>query len=180
VKNAAAKTFLPASIALTLFLIGCATQNGNPAHARANKGYVDFHADSAADLWWEVKRFDDHAQSFTTLFSQFKPVPNGILRLELAPGHYHLQVRFQNRAVLEPMETEVDVENGLITPVRVAFKAGGISIIESKSTSIGSTAYGRYGRRTKIESSQNPTYEAMAFPEPPVAYRLKEQMPYAR
>ena len=165
---------------LAVCVAGCVTQNGNPAQARSNTGYVDFHADPAAELWWEVKRFDDRTQSFRGEFSEFKPPPNGILRLEFAPGHYRLQVTFLNRTVLEPTLAEVEVKDGLITPVRVAFTAAETTFVETKSTSVGGTAYGRYGRRTKIESSENPTYQAKAFPEPPVAYRLKQQMPYAR
>jgi hypothetical protein len=163
-----------------LWVPGCATPNGNPARARANTGYVDFYADSSAELWWEVKSFDDRTQSFKSVFSEFKPPPNGILRLGFAPGRYRLRVTFLNRTVLEPALAEVEVKDDMITPVRMEFTDAEASTVETKSTSVGSTAYGRYGRRTKIGSSENPIYRVTASPQPPQAYRLKEQMPYAR
>jgi hypothetical protein len=170
---------LLALAALGLLASGCATQNGNPPRAGANTGYVDFHADPAADLCWQVERFDDRTQSFRSVFSAYKPPPNGILRLGFAPGHYRLRVTFLNRTVLEPTQAEVGVKDGMITPVRIEFTDAEAATVETKETSVGGTAYGRYGRRTKIGSSENPIYQAKALPEPPQAYRLKEQMPYA-
>ena len=178
-KNHTTQAFLVFALS-GLLVSSCATQNGNPAHAQPNKGYVDFYADPAGDVWWEVDRFDAQTQSFTSVFSQFKPVPNGILRLEFAPGRYRLQANFPNRTVLDPAETEVEVKDGMITPVRVTFSAADTTIVKRKTTSVGGTAYGRYGRRTKIEGSEHQNYQAVASPEPPQAYRPKEQMPYAR
>ena len=171
---------LLALVALGLLVPGCATQNGNPVQAGANTGYVDFHNDPAADLCWQVERFDDRTQSFRSVFSAYKPPPNGVLRLGFAPGHYRLRVTFLNRTVLEPTQAEVEVTDGMITPVRVEFTDAEAATVATKETSVGGTAYGRYGRRTKIGSSENPIYQAKAFPEPPQAYRLKQQMPYAR
>jgi hypothetical protein len=165
---------------LAVWVPGCATQNGNPAQARENMGYVDFYTGSADELYWQVERFDDRAQSFKSVFSEFKPPPGGVLRLAFAPGHHRLRVTFLNRTVLEPALAEVEVKDGMITPVRMEFTDAGATTVETKSTSVGSTAYGRYGRRTKIETSENLTYRAQAIPETPQAYRLKDQMPYAR
>jgi len=44
---------------LPLWLGACATGDINPPQARANTGYLDFHADAAAGLMWEVARLDD-------------------------------------------------------------------------------------------------------------------------
>jgi hypothetical protein len=58
---------------LGLLVAGCATQNSNPDQAGAHTGYVDFHTDPAADLCWQVERFDDRMQSFRSMFSAYKP-----------------------------------------------------------------------------------------------------------
>jgi hypothetical protein len=75
---------------LALWASGCVTQNVNPPQARANTGYVDFHADSAGELYWQVERFDDRAHSFKNVFSELEPPTGGFLRLAFAPGHYRL------------------------------------------------------------------------------------------
>jgi hypothetical protein len=75
--------------------------------------------------------------------------------------------------VLEPALVEVEVKDGMITPVRLELTEAGVTTLETKQTRVGSTAYGRYGRRTKIESSETPTYRVRAFPQPPQPYRLK-------
>jgi len=179
-KKLKATQALLAFAALGLLASGCATQDRNPAQAASKTGYVDFHADPAADLGWKVERFDDRTQSFTSIFSASKPPPNEILRLGFVPDFYRLQVTFRNRAVLEPTAAEVRVEDGMITPVRIQFTDAEAATVKTKETSIGGTVYGRYGRRTKIRSSETLIYQAKAFPEPPQPYRLKQQMPYAR
>jgi hypothetical protein len=165
---------------LALCMAGCATQNCNPAQARAHAGYIDLHTDSSAELYWQVERFEERTQSFRSVFSEFKRPPNGMLRLGFAPGHYRLRVTFLNRTVVEPALAEVEVNEGMITPVRFAFTEAGTANVKTKSTSIGGTAYGRYGRRTKIETSENQVFQLNAFPEPPQPYRPKQQMSYAR
>jgi hypothetical protein len=164
---------------LGLLASGCTSQNGVAAHARANTGYVDFYTDWADELCWQVERFDDRTQSFRTVYSEFKPPPNGVVRLAFAPGHHRLRVTFLNRTVPEPALADVEVKDGMITPVLMQFSDAGATTVQTKSTSVGSTAYGRYGRRTKIDSSENLTYNVRALPQPPQAYRLKQQMPYA-
>ena len=47
--------------AIGLSVQGCATKNVNPPKARANTGYVDFHAGPSAGLSWEVSRWDEAA-----------------------------------------------------------------------------------------------------------------------
>jgi hypothetical protein len=52
--------------------------------------------------------------------------------------------------------------------------------VETKQTSVGGTAYGRYGRRTEISSDESNIFRVSAEAEPSVPYQAKEQMPYAR
>jgi hypothetical protein len=165
---------------LALWASGCATQNVNPPQARANTGYVDFHADSSGELSWDVARFDDRTQSFKSVFSELDPPPDGVLRLAFAPGHYRLRVTFLNRVITQPAEIEVEVQDGKITPVRVTLTNAGVALVETRETSRSGTAYGRYGRRTKIGSDETAMYGISAVAAPPVAYQIKERMPYAR
>jgi hypothetical protein len=171
---------LLALVALGLLVAGCVTQNVNPAQAKPNTGYVDFYTGLDDQLDWQVECLDDHTQSFRTVFSEFKPLAEGVLRLGFAPGHYRLRVMFLNLTVVAPALAEVEVKDGMITPVLLELSAAGKTTVQTKDTSIGSTAYGRYGRRTKIESSENGTYRAKAIPQPVQAYQVKQQMPYAR
>jgi hypothetical protein len=165
---------------LALWASGCATQNVNPSQARANTGYVDFHADSSAELCWEVARFDDSTQVFKKVFSELELPTGGFLRLAFAPGHYRLQVTFLNRVITQPAEVEVEVQAGKITPVRVTLTETGTAFVQTKETSRGGTAKGSYGRRTKIDSDETVMYGISAVAAPPVPYQPKEQMPYAR
>ena len=85
---------------------------------------------------------------------------------------------FLNRTVLEPALAEVDVQAGMITPVLIAFNDEGTGTLKTKRTSVGGTVYGRGGRRTKFESSEDTVYGATARPEQALPYQPKEQMQY--
>ena len=86
---------------------------------------------------------------------------------------------FMNRTVRGPGLVEVEVKDGMITPVHVALIPDGTTQVETKQTSVGGTAYGRYGRRTKISSDESTMYRVSAEAEASVPYQVKEQMPYA-
>lgn len=164
---------------LALGVPGCATQNVNPPQARANTGYVDFHADPAGELYWQIERFDDRAQSFKKVSSELKPPAGGFLRLAFAPGHHRLRVTFLNRVITQPMEVEVGIQDGKITPVRVVLTSAGTAQVETRDVSRGGTVKGRYGQRTRLGSDETAMYGISAVADPPVPYQLKEQMPYA-
>ena len=162
-----------------LFITGCASPNVNPPQARAKTGYVDLYADSSGELSWGVARFDARTQSFRNVFSEFEPPPGRVLRLAFPPGQYRMRVTFMNRVVREPGLVEVEVKDGLITPVHVALISDGTTQVETKKTSFGGTAYGRYGRRTSISSNEAIMHRVSAEAEASVPYQVKEQMPYA-
>ena len=164
---------------LALWASGCATQNVNPPQARANTGYVDFHADPAGELYWQIERFDDRTQVFKKVFSELELPTGGFLRLAFAPGHHRLRVTFLNRVITQPAEIEVEVQDGKITPVSVTLTGAGTALLRTKETSRGGTAYGRYGRRAKIDSDETVMYGLSAVADPPVPYQVKERMPYA-
>ena len=172
--------FLLTLTAIGLFVAGCATPNVNPPQARANTGYVDFHADASAGLSWEVARWEDHKREFQRVFWELEPPPGGVLRLAFVPGRYRLRVTFLNRVITKPVEIAVEVQDGKVLPVRVTLTEAGTTLVRTKEESRGGTAYGRYGRRTKIGSDESVMYDISATAEPPVDYQPKEQMPYAR
>jgi hypothetical protein len=165
---------------VALVVAGCASPNVNPVQARARTGYVDFYADSSGELSWQVACFDGHTQSFKSVFSEFEPPPGRALRLAFPPGHYRLRVTFMNRVVREPGLAELDINDGLITPVHVVLIPDGTTQVETKETRIGGTFKGRYGRGTKFGSDESTMYRVSAEAKPSVPYQVKEQMPYAR
>ena len=172
-------TTLTALAVVSLFVTGCASPNVNPPHARAKTGYVDFYADSSGELSWQVARFDGRTQDFRSVFSEFEPPPGRALRLAFPPGQYRLRVTFMNRVVRNPGVVEAEVKDGMITPVRVQLTEAGETTVETKQTSIGGTAYGRYGRRTKFSSDEAATYRVSAEASASMPYQVKERMPYA-
>ena len=163
-----------------LIMTGCANPNVNPPQARPKTGYVDFYADSSGELSWEVARFDDHTQGFKSVFSEFEPPPGRVLRLAFTPGHYRLRVTFMNRVVQEPGLAEVEVKDGLITPVQVALIPDGTTQVKTKETRVGGTFKGRYGRGTEFGSDESTLYRVSAEAKSALPYQVKEQMPYAR
>jgi hypothetical protein len=166
--------------AVSLLVTGCASSNVNPPHARVKTGYVDFYADSSGELSWQVARFDDRKQSFQSVFSEFEPPPGRALRLAFPPGHYRLRVTFINCVVREPGLVEVEVKEGMVTPVPVALIPDGTTQVETKEVRVGGTFKGRYGRSTKFGSDESATFRVSAEAQASVPYQVKERMPYAR
>ena len=164
---------------LALWTSGCATQNVNPLQARANTGYVDFHAEPTGELSWEVARFDDRTQNLRILFSDLQPPPGGILRLAFAPGHYRLRVTFLNRIISQPAEVEVEVKDGKITPVQGALIPDGTALVERREQRVGPTVRGRYRSNIKLSSDESTLYRISAGADAPMPYQAKERTAYA-
>jgi len=156
--------------------VGCASPNVNPSQARANTGYVDFHADPPGDLYWEVSRIDD-AQNPKVLFSELKAPEGGVLRLAFPPGHYHLRITFLNRVIKAPAETDVDVRDGKITPVRVQLTDAGAASVQTITQGSGSSASGRFRSSNRYGSDSTVMHGLVATAEVPIDYQPKERMP---
>jgi hypothetical protein len=154
---------------------GCANPNVNPSQARANTGYVDFHADPPGDLYWEVSRIDD-PQNPKVLFSELAPPEGGVLRLAFPPGHYRLRITFLNRVVKTPAETDVDVRDGKITPVRVQLTDAGAASVQTITQGSGSSARGRFRSSNRYGSDSSVMYSLAATPEAPIDYQPKERI----
>jgi hypothetical protein len=167
-------------LAAVAFLVaGCASPNINPPKARANTGYVDFHAGSSADLSWDVERFDERKQAFRRVFWEFDPPPGGVLRLAFAPGRPRLRVTFLNRVTTKPAEIVAEVQDGNITPVRVTLTDVGTALVQTKDVSAGGTGHGAYGRRAKYGDDATARYAISLVADTPVPYQPKERMSYA-
>jgi hypothetical protein len=166
--------------ATALVVASCATSDVNPRQARANTGYADLYGKRASGLSWEVARFDATAGEFRRILSDYEPPEYGIVRLALATGRHRLRLTCLDQATTGPVDIEVEVEDGKITPVRVTMRKAGTTEAETEETSIGGTLYGRYGRRTKIIGDEQVMFQVSANSGPPVAYRLKAEMPYAQ
>jgi hypothetical protein len=168
------KSFL--ALALVGWLAGgCASPNLNPPSARLRTGYVDFYAVNADGLSWDITDVKPNKK----VFYEIDPVSEPILRLAFQPGQYQLRVTFLNHVVLQPGVAEVEVRDGMVTPVTVTLLPAGTVLVETRSGQAGGTYYGRYGRRTRIKDEKAVGYEVIVEPQPPVPFRLRAQMPYA-
>ena len=169
-----AKSFLALAM-LGLLAGGCASPNVNPASTRPHTGYVDFYADNADGLWWNITDVKRNQK----IFYETSPVPGPILRLAFKPGQYQVRVTVLNHAVITPGVADVEVQDGRVTPVTVTLLPEGTVLVETKQARAGGTYYGRFGRRTKIRDTEAVNYEVSAEPQPPLPYQPKAQMPYA-
>jgi len=160
---------------LAMGVAGCSTRDVNPARARAGTGYVDFRAGGTSGLSWQVSVFDKPRGDFRPIFSKFPPPAGGVLRLGFPPGHYRLRITFLNRPVLGPGDLEVDVHNGMITPVEVVLTPEGSTLIERKEHRPGPTLKGHYGRVTKRTSQESSLFRITSKASPPIPYQPKEQ-----
>lgn len=158
---------------------GCASANVNPPHPAAHTGYVDFisHDD---DLCWQVNLISSTGKT-NEVFSDFDPLREHVLRLAFEPGHYQFNVNFLNRVIMQSGSADVEIKDGLITPVYVSFADAGTTEVESSRTQLGGTGtyYGRYGRHTIISSDQTAMYNVVLEPQPAISYQTKTNLSYA-
>jgi len=165
-------------IAGAWLLAGCASPNVNPAVARAGTGYVDFYAVAEDDLNWEVARFDARAQKFQVIFSELKPLSEGVLRLALPPGKYQLRVTFLNRVIREPVVFDVEVAARMVTPVHIVLTEDGVTQVQSKEQNASRNIRGG-GRTARYNTDESAMYQISTVVNASMPYRVKEQMPYA-
>ena len=165
---------------IALFVMGCASPNVNPSRAKTDTGYVDIYSEEGDALAWEVKRFDDKAQDFKRVFMDVEPPPGGVVRLAFPPGQQRLRMTVVNRVIVSPTELELEVQDGKVTPLRVALTEDGVTIVNSRDINRGGTARGRYGRRTRVQGDEAIRFRINATAEQAVEYQPKERMSYAR
>jgi hypothetical protein len=148
---------------------GCASSNVNPAVAHHDTGYVDFYVTVTNDLYWDVTDIASNKK----VFSEFGPLREPILRLAFKPEQYQFQITFLNRVIAAQGTANVDVHDGMVTPVLVTLLPVGSAVAQNKSV-----YFGRLGRRSKISQTQTVNYKIIAEPQSPLPYRPKERMPY--
>jgi hypothetical protein len=161
-----------------LFAAGCASTNVNPPAARAHTGYVDFFADDE-NLYWQVDQIGADGKA-KQVFARFAPLQEHILRLAFAPGYYRFRVTFMNHAIRTPGVVEVEVRDGMITPVQVTLVDVGEALVQSKQVQGGATYFGRYGRNTRIRDNPDIMYQVDLVAGPASTYKPKAAMPYAQ
>jgi hypothetical protein len=159
-----------------LWCAGCASPSVNPQSAQPGVGYADFYCKDAPALAWDVRQRNPDKK----LFYSPNPVEKGILRLAFAPGSYQVSVSFLNQVVPYPGEVGLEIKEGMVTPVQAHLVAGEDSAIVGTTVHAGGTVYGRAGRTTKITTEGADTFRVELNAEPPLAFAMKEQMPYAR
>ena len=106
------------------FVCGCATPDVNPPTARTGRGYVDLYTMPKSEVWWKVDVFDPGRQGYKEFTAQFKAPGEGIFRVEARPGRHKARISFVNQAIEAPAEIEVEVREGMITPVKVTLEQG--------------------------------------------------------
>lgn len=150
---------------------GCASRPANPVAARPGRGYVDFRTDPADDLAWQVSQFDAGKQAWQQVFSSLTPPAGGVLRLSCPPGPYAFQVTFLNRVVVQPAQVQVEVVDGLVTPVVVTLTpAGTMGVDQKQTTRLGTTVKSTYGQRSKYNGDQSTAWQVEARAIPPITY----------
>jgi hypothetical protein len=151
------------------FSAGCASSNVNSPVPRTDTGYVDLYTRMFNDLNWEVARLDERSRSYEVIFSEFKPLPEGVLRLALPPGKQRLRVTFLNCVVREPCVFEVAVTAAMLTPVQLVLTEDGVTQVESKESLPSHSIY--YTDTSKI-------YRVSTVVNAPIPYRVKENLAY--
>ena len=170
------KSFIGCLFAAVVALLadGCASPNVNPSIAKADTGYVDFYTGGTNDLYWDVT----DVKSNLTVFSQFKPLGEPILRLAFKPGTYKFQVTFLNRVIDTPGITNVDVRDGMVTPVLVTLTPSGTSVVQSQRMQSGGTFHGSWGVRVRSTHNNTTNYDISVEPQTALPYQPREYMLY--
>ena len=91
-----------------------------------------------------------------------------------------IRVTFTNRVVREPGLVEVEVRDGMITPVHVVLIPEGATLVETREDRWGTSYKGRYGPCTKSQQLQMSMYRISAEVSAPTPYQVKERTVYAQ
>jgi len=161
--------------ALILAVSGCATSESNPPAPRANRGYVDFYAEPAGDVYWRIEEWDDGSSQFKDRYSKFGPPEYGIVRLELPPGPHRFRVNVLNMATEAPADLEVQILPEKVCPVavrRVPVSETYVRSVEDKVR--------HAGRRREVTDDQQMIYRLVPRSQAPEAYQQKHKMRYAQ
>jgi hypothetical protein len=151
---------------------GCATPDVDPTTAQAGRGYVDLYTVPKTEVWWKVDVFDPGRQGYKEFTAQFKAPSEGILRVEARPGRHKARVSFVNQAIEAPAEVEVEVREGMITPVKVTLEQGDttyVRVTEDRARDV---------HRNKVTDYQQQRWRISAAAQPLVPYTAKQDTAY--
>jgi hypothetical protein len=161
---------------MLLLASGCAGPDVNPYAPRPGKGYVDLFTQPKTDVWWKVDVFDSRIQGYKEFTAQFKAPEQAIFRVEARPGPHKARISFVNQAVEAPAEVEVEVREGMITPVEVKLDKGDSSyvrVVDDRARAGFRTA----GRNQVTDYSQQ-RWRISATAQPPRSYTPKGNAAY--
>lgn len=161
---------------LFFLIAGCAAPDVNPANSRVGRGYVDFYTQPKEDVWWKVDVFDTRKEGYKEIAAEFKAPEQSILRLQARPGRYKARISFVNQGVDAPAEVEVEVREGMVTPVAVKLEKGGSSyvrVVEDRARSGFRTA-----GANRVKDYTQPLWQISAAAQAPVPYVLKQNTAY--
>jgi hypothetical protein len=161
---------------ILLLVNGCASRDVNPQAPRTGRGYVDLYTQPKMDVWWKVDVFDSRTQGYKEFTAQFKAPAQAIFRVEARPGPHKARISFVNQAVEAPAEVDVEVREGMITPVEVKLDKGDSSyvrVVEDRARS----GFRNSGRNQVTDYSQQ-RWLISATAKPPTPYVAKETTAY--
>jgi hypothetical protein len=162
-----------ACAAALLFVAGgCATPDVNPAAAKAGRGYVDLYTVPKSAAWWKVDVFDPNRQSYKEFTAQFEAPADDIFRVQARPGRHKARISFVNQAIEAPAEIEVEVGEGMITPVKVTLEQGDktyVRVVEDRA---------KVHYRNKVSDYSQTRVRISAEAQSPVPYTAKQNTAY--
>ena len=169
-------TLLCAMTGILVLANGCASPDVNSQAPRPGRGYVDLFSQPKTDVWWKVDVFDTRTESYKEFTAQFKAPEQAIFRIAARPGPHKARISFVNQAIEAPAEVEVEVREGMITPVQVKLDKGDTSyvrVVDDRARS----GFRNAGRNQVTDYSQQ-RWQISATPQPPVPYTPKENTAY--
>jgi hypothetical protein len=156
---------------LLLATIGCKSTDINPGSCRPGRGYADLFTEPKEDVWWQVDVFDTQEQGYKEFTAQFETPQFSIFRVEARPGKHKARIELVNRIVESPVELEVDIREGMITPIRVTMTPAGTSEVRVREDRA------RW-QRSRVRQYGEQMWKLSAKTEPPIPYAPKQSMTY--
>jgi hypothetical protein len=160
----------------SLLMSGCANPDVNPQTPRPGRGYVDLYTQPKTDVWWKLDVFDSRTAGYKELAAQFKAPEQAIFRVEARPGPFKARIGFVNHAVEAPSDIEVEVRQGMITPIQVKLDEGGTSYVRITDDR-GRSGFRNAGRN-RVTDYEQQRWKISATAQPLVPYTPKENTAY--
>jgi hypothetical protein len=157
---------------LLALVVGCASPDVNPAAPKAGRGYVDLYTVPRSAVWWKVDVYDPSRQDYKEFTAQFQAPGDDIFRVQARPGKHKARISFVNQAIEAPAEVEVDVREGMITPVEVKVEKGdttNVRVVEDRAKNI---------YRNKVTDQTQTRWRISATAKPGIPYTTKQNTSY--